>query len=386
MRKVLVGFVGLTLVGAGVALAPIALASSASALAAAPQVELTPSDNLPNPLDEKRSELRERAVSEVVSGRIKPEEINGSTVAKVGETALGKRNNRTGKTKKDQYVELSRETTDRIFVILAEFGDTRHPSYPDQDTSPATPGPVDFTGPLHNEIPQPDRTVDNSTVWLADYNQQYFEDLYFGGGESLKNYYEKQSSGRYSVEGEVTDWVTVQYNEARYGRSNGFPCGGNVCSNTWALINDAAKQWVPTSKDAGTTDAQITADLATFDQWDRYDFDGDGNFNEADGYIDHFQIVHSGGDQADGDPIFGEDAIWSHRWYVNQIFNGTVGPPQNPIGGFQIGTSGSGSATTPSSPRTAVGASSTTSTATTSVCRTTTTCSRVETTTTSTGP
>ena len=38
------------------------------------------------------------------------------------------------------------------------------------------------------------------------------------------------------------------------------------------------------------------------DAWDRYDYDGDGNFNEPDGYIDHFQIVHAGGDQADGDP------------------------------------------------------------------------------------
>ena len=50
--------------------------------------------------------------------------------------------------------------------------------------------------------------------------------------------------------------------------------------------------------------------------WDRYDYDGDGDFNEPDGYIDHFQIVHAGGDQADGDPYQGEDAIWSHRWYA----------------------------------------------------------------------
>ena len=27
--------------------------------------------------------------------------------------------------------------------------------------------------------------------------------------------------------------VKVRYNEARYGRSNGYPCAGNVCSNTW---------------------------------------------------------------------------------------------------------------------------------------------------------
>ena len=36
--------------------------------------------------------------------------------------------------------------------------------------------------------------------------------------------------------------------------------------------------------------------------WDRYDVDGDGNFREPDGFIDHFQIVHAGGDQAAGDP------------------------------------------------------------------------------------
>ena len=60
--------------------------------------------------------------------------------------------------------------------------------------------------------------------------------------------------------------------------------------------------------------------LATFDQQDRYDYDFDGNFREKDGYIDHFQVVHSGGDQADGDPYQGEDAIWSHRWYA--YFNG----------------------------------------------------------------
>ena len=58
-------------------------------------------------------------------------------------------------------------------------------------------------------------------------NREHYQRLYFGtgrGDESLKQYYEKQSSGRYSVDGIVTDWVKVRYNEARYGRSNGF-CG-----------------------------------------------------------------------------------------------------------------------------------------------------------------
>ena len=59
--------------------------------------------------------------------------------------------------------------------------------------------------------------------------------------------------------------------------------------------------------------AEIPAYLRTFDQEDRYDVDGDGNFREPDWFIDHFQIVHSGGDQAAGDPHQGSDAIWSHR-------------------------------------------------------------------------
>ena len=65
-----------------------------------------------------------------------------------------------------------------------------------------------------------------------------------GRGESLKNYYEKQSSGRYSVAGTVTDWVKVQFNEARYGRSNGFPCDDIVCDNTWELVKDGMNAWV----------------------------------------------------------------------------------------------------------------------------------------------
>ncbi|GMA36656.1 immune inhibitor A domain-containing protein [Demequina litorisediminis] len=84
----------------------------------------------------------------------------------------------------------------------------------------------------------------------------------------------------------------------------------------------------------------MNADLASFDVWDRYDYDGDGDFNEPDGYIDHFQIVHAGGDQADGDPIYGSDAIWSHRWYAYYTSAGSTGPDTNRLGGTEIGDSG----------------------------------------------
>ena len=59
----------------------------------------------------------------------------------------------------------------------------------------------------------------------------------------------------------VTDWVKVRYNEARYGRSDGFPCAGNVCSNTWNLVQRrASTRGSPTSRPPGKTDAQIEAD------------------------------------------------------------------------------------------------------------------------------
>ena len=58
---------------------------------------------------------------------------------------------------RDQYVELENEGTDRVFTLLVEFGNQRHPDYPDQDTDPDTPGPARFDGPLHNEIPEPNR-------------------------------------------------------------------------------------------------------------------------------------------------------------------------------------------------------------------------------------
>ena len=351
MRKLMVGLLTVSLAtGVGVSLAPAVVAAPTAGTPQADAPEAVAVHDLPNPLEEKRRELREQAVSAVVNGDLTAQKRGKSTVAKVGKTTGhspgkgqgGKRKSGATKTQ-DQYVELGREATDQIFVILAEFGNDRHPDYPDQDTDPNTEGPARFDGPLRNEIPAPDRRVDNSTVWQADYSAEHYRQLYFGEGagvESVKTYFETQSSGRYSVDGVVTDWVKVNYNEARYGRSNGYPCGGSVCSNVWELVRDAANQWVADQKAQGRTDAQIAADLQAMDQWDRYDFDGDGNFNESDGYIDHFQIVHAGGDQADGDPWQGEDAIWSHRWYAYASDQGRTGPVGNPLGGTQIGNTG----------------------------------------------
>ncbi|MDN5852128.1 MAG: immune inhibitor A [Actinomycetia bacterium] len=325
------------------------------------------SDDLPNPLADKRRELREQAITTLLNGHGKKrvEQRGPSTVMRVGKSstarAVNENGRRTARKKREaQYVELERETTDQIFTILVEFGNKRHPDYPDKDLNPDIAGPTTFDGPLHNQIPKPDRSTDNSTVWQPNYSRKHFQNIYFGEGakpgagkktESVKTYYERQSSGRYSVDGMVTNWVKVPYNEARYGRSgdpvaDGEPgddpavCSDNVCDNSWNLIEDGVNAWVADQKAKGKTPAEIKQMLSTFDVWDRYDHDGDGDFNESDGYIDHFQIVHAGGGEADGDPHQGEDAIWSHRWYDQITPIGAGGPQGNPMGGSEIGDTG----------------------------------------------
>jgi immune inhibitor A len=318
---------------------------------------------LPNPMEDKRRALRQEALTELLSGKGTVEKRGASTVMKVSTRTAPAAADKTGAvtaqaTSQDQYVELSREKTDKIFVVLTDFGTERHPDYPDKDLEPSIEGPKTFEGPENNQIPAPERAVDNSTVWQPSYDQKHFQDLYFGQGdeagsggatESVKQYFERQSSGRYSIDGTVTNWVKVRYNEARYGRSSDNPatngddpavCSGHVCNNTWNLVQDAVNTWYADQIAKGRTAADVTAELKSFDQWDRYDVDNDGNFNEPDGYLDHFQIVHAGGDEADGDPNQGEDAIWSHRWYAFGTDYGRTGPTEGKQGGTQIGDTG----------------------------------------------
>ncbi|MGE5691311.1 MAG: immune inhibitor A domain-containing protein [Pseudomonadota bacterium] len=243
----------------------------------------------------------------------------------------GKAKGKTYEVEIGQHALLQRSGTDKIFVVLAQFGNLRHVSYPDSGSDGT---PQRYDGPLHNQIDPPNRAVDNSTLWQADYNSAHYENMYFS---RMRTYYERQSSGRYSIAGGVHGWVQVPFNEARYGRDL---CGSIVCSNVYFLIRDAMAYWVKGQLDAGKTMAEIQAYLRTYDQEDRYDVDGDGNFREPDSFIDHFQIVHAGGDQAAGDPHQGTDAIWSHRSKAGFA----VGPGGNI--GFNAGSDANSTSTT----------------------------------------
>jgi len=287
----------------------VGASTAGSSAAAAGDPTVRAKDNLTSPLAEKQATLRAKALQLQVQGKI-------PKGAKVGKVAKG------------QYVELAREGEDSIFTVLGQFGDQVNGTYG---------GSV---GPQKNQIPEPDRSTDNTTIWAPDFSQSYYENLLFSeapGASSMRNFYIENSSGRYAVNGDVTDWVQVPFNEANYGANY---CGGIVCARTWLFVRDAVNAWYNAQVAAGMTNDQINAYLKKFDTWDRYDSNGDGTFTgEQDHYIDHFQAIHAGVGEETGGGAQGTDAIWSHRWYAFYNNIGLDGPPDAKLGGIRIGNS-----------------------------------------------
>lgn len=334
-RRILGAVVGTT--------AAVTAIVSAGAANAAPVVDKVPTvvvpgadgssknrhDNLPDPMSDAQATLRQTAMNEVVAGKATIKTINGKRVIEMQapETAARKRSTTGTAPKRGKYVEYDVNRNASIFTILAEFGTA---------TKPAQGGSA---GPMHNEIAEPNRAVDNTTIWKPDFNRAHYQDLMFGSGESMKSFYKAQSLGRFNVGGDVSDWVKLPYNEARYGHNPVKGDGTSEAEGYWSFVGDSATAWYNAQKAAGKTDADIKAYLTQFDKWDRYDHDSDGNFNEPDGYIDHFQAIHAGEGEEAGGGAEGEDAIWSHRWAV-QTGTGSTGPANFKAGGVQIGNSG----------------------------------------------
>jgi immune inhibitor A len=282
-------------------------------------------DNLPNPSADAAAAARKDAVAKLVRGEATTKTINGNRVIEV----KSKGKDAKGNAKKSKYIDYPVQREEDIFTVLVDFG---------TQTLTQTGG---TPGPVHNQIPAPDRnwdgnaTDDNSTYWVDDFNRSHYQDLMFGSGESFKDFYLKQSNGRFLAKGDVSDWVKVPYNEARYG-SNKY----SDASVYWPFVKDTGDAWYASQKAAGKSDAEIKTYLAQFDKVDRYDFDHDGDFNEPDGYIDHFQAIHAGEGEEAGGGAQGADAIWSHRWFAYSNGAGSSGPAGNLNGGTQIGNTG----------------------------------------------
>ena len=253
-------------------------------------------DNRVDPLTAQQLEMKEKAFSAMLNGK-----------------AYG----HTHAVAKGQYVELERVGEDPVWTVMGEFSD-----FP------------------HNNIAEPDRSVDNTTIWTEDFSRDYFLDMLFAEGEgvnSMRQFYIEQSSNRYTVYGDVTDWVSLPGVACDYDDGDPGP-GGAV--NVWQFLIDSLNGWYHAQIAAGKTPAEIDAYLSGFDVWDRYDWDGDGNFDEPDGYIDHAQFVHAGEGNEAGGGALGDCAIWSHSWFAWYPLIGVAGPsPEFMIGGVQIGES-----------------------------------------------
>ncbi|MFI6502884.1 immune inhibitor A domain-containing protein [Nonomuraea typhae] len=237
-----------------------------------------------------------------------------------------------------RYVERSLERKDRAFAILAEFGDRI-------DNETLHNGQIRYggtPGPRHNTIPRPDPGYDNHTLWRRDFDRASYQRAFFDaspGANSLRNFYRLQSSGRYDLDGTVSDWVRLPYNESRYGTprcDRGLDCDLPL----FDFARDAGDAWYRAELAKGRTKEQIVAELKTFDVWDRNDHDNDGDFNEPDGYLDRVQLVHAGVDETWGGGAQGADALWavSHDAFWN--LRGRAGPEFNKQGGTQIGDTG----------------------------------------------
>ncbi|WP_159074233.1 immune inhibitor A domain-containing protein [Streptomyces dioscori] len=213
--------------------------------------------------------------------------------------------------------------------------------------------PVEFADYSHNRIPSPDRSVDNSTVWTADYSPAYYQRQIFGtgsgaaggSGDTLNAYYRRQSSGAYTITGTVHDWTRVGHPLAHYGtdtcKKQGKPISTYYCNQR--LVTDGLNRWYEDQRAAGRSADSLRTYLATYDTWDRHDHDRDGDFDEPDGYLDRVMLMFAGESQVNGGGVNGSDAIGSHRGTVSHLQTGAgeLGPAGGRKGGgSEVGDSG----------------------------------------------
>lgn len=178
---------------------------------------------------------------------------------------------------------------------------------------------VDFPDLPWNE----NRLTEEHTEMLYDsYQPSHYQELLFSdsgyvgpNGEnliSMRQYYEKESGSSYSVAGQAAGWYRAANNAAFYGGNS--PTTDNDI-NAQELVREALNQLAQ--------DPSIN--LADYDIEDRYDYDGDGNFREPDGVIDHLMVFHASVGEEAGGGVLGADAIWSHRYNLGQyhVLDGT---------------------------------------------------------------
>lgn len=274
----------------------------------------------------------------------------GNPTAARGLAKLEAKSIETGKSPKElKNLKSSKSTQEaKLLTILVEFSEDAADDFTglqvptEFGATECKPGDVQ-SGPLHNNIPDPAtyELEDNNTMWVPDFSSEHFDKMLFTddgitervrldltgpdgqpgidiSGYTMKAMYEEMSRGAYTVTGEATPWVTVPHSEAYYGASLCFQNeageyeAGAIQDMQGHPDNPLGPGQLPIDAVAALAAAQPGFPWSDYDVEDQADRDGDGNFLEPDGVIDHVVLVHAGEDKSGGGGAEGTYAIWAH--------------------------------------------------------------------------
>ena len=122
----------------------------------------------------------------------------------------------------------------------------------------------------------------------------------------MHNMYLEMSKGAYTVDGQATPWVTGAPLRGLVRRRTPA-CWSTACGSAGASQDDNGHPDNPAGAarlGVDAVDVLASADpsfpWADYDIEDVADADGDGDFNEPDGVIDHLVLVHAGEDTSGG--------------------------------------------------------------------------------------
>ncbi|MFB3779227.1 MAG: M6 family metalloprotease domain-containing protein [Bryobacteraceae bacterium] len=203
-----------------------------------------------------------------------------------------------------------------------------------------------YTGPLHNQIEKPRSASDASgdSIWVQDFNRQYYESLISGNGvkyqfarqdgsqvnedltgRSVSAYYQDMSGGTYRLIADVVGWVQVPHSIWWYGADQ---CPGRNSTNAVEPQDAGA---IP---EGGTDDSLVGDAIEAVKRanpafnWAQYDQDKDG-------IIDHLWIIHAGIGESVGSTLlnrttYGEATIWPHSGSLGPLYQVAPGISAGP--------------------------------------------------------
>ncbi|MFC7549075.1 immune inhibitor A domain-containing protein [Plantactinospora sp. GCM10030261] len=255
---------------------------------------------------------------------------------------------RTGQSPR-KFKKAPTTQTAKLLTLLVEFNENANDDFTDVmvpstvfEDRTCVNGTVQ-NGPLHNNIPNPATLPheDNNSMWVSDFSPEHFDKMLYSkkgitervrtdltgpdgkpgislAGRTMHNMYLEMSKGAYTVDGQASPWIKVPHSEGWYAASRCFQDeNGNWVAGRQQSMNGHPDNPAGASRlatDAIDTLAAMDPDFpwSDYDIEDQGDRDGDGNFFEPDGVIDHLVLVHAGEDKSGGGGKEGVYAVWAH--------------------------------------------------------------------------